>query len=161
VRQRLVGRDPGKACDLGGLDLEHVVNFAGDVAEPTLAAFEALFGPRRLLTRCAHRFERPALRAVSLSEHALALRELIGRGAARSSASRARFPSMSPRAAASCVSMLAAGGNTVSARCASLRPAIASSRLALSRVLASPSAERRAALRPAWRSASACRSRAV
>src|SRR5262249_61808983 len=79
VRQRLVGRDAGKACDLGGLDLEHVVNFAGDVAEPTLAAFETLFGPRRLLARGTHCFERRALGAVGLGEPVLALRELIGR----------------------------------------------------------------------------------
>src|SRR5262249_51410741 len=41
------------------------------------------FARRRLLTGGAARFDRRALRAVGLGEHVLALRELIGRGAAR------------------------------------------------------------------------------
>src|SRR5262249_54042633 len=66
---------------------------------------------------------------------------------ARTSARRARWPSISPRTLASCVSIFAAGGSALSVRCASSRPAVASSRFAVSRAAASRSAERRAALR--------------
>src|SRR5260370_19962456 len=63
VRQRLVGRDPGKACDLGGPDLEPVVNFPSDLAEPALAHLQALFRPRPLPTARAQRLERRTLSA--------------------------------------------------------------------------------------------------
>src|SRR5262249_56606535 len=66
-----------------GLDLEHVMDLAGDVAEAALATFEPFLRPRRVLTRSAHGFERGALRAVGFGERVFALRERIGGGAAR------------------------------------------------------------------------------
>src|SRR5919201_1878492 len=182
--KRLVRRHAGEARDLGGLDLEHVMDLAGDITEAALAAFEPLLRPRRLLARRAHGFERRALRAVGFSDSSCAaapsLRSLqawrsaasaVRRrpeisasrasawASARTSASRARWPSTSPRTAASCASMFPAGGNPCRAHCASSRAVAASSRLAVRRALASANAERRAASRPASRSACACRSR--
>src|SRR5262249_42714703 len=82
VGQRLAGIDAGEVRHLGRVDFQHLANLVGDIAEPALATFEALLRARRLLARGADGFERRARGAVALGERILALRELIGGGAA-------------------------------------------------------------------------------
>ena len=58
LRQGGAGLEGGQFGKAGGLDFQHVVDFAGDVGEAALGALEAFLGAAERLARGARRFER-------------------------------------------------------------------------------------------------------
>ena len=74
--------DFGELGDRGGLDLQHVADFAADVGQPALGAFEAFLGAGEFLARGAGGFERCAGVAVGFRQRVLGLLQPVGAGAA-------------------------------------------------------------------------------
>ena len=112
----VAGLIPASSATAGGLDFQHVVDFAADVGEPALGALEALLGARQLLARGAGRFERGAGVAVGLGQRVLGFLQAIGAGA------RGRLP----RSATSPISALRFSAKTCGAFSSSARSRLAS-----------------------------------
>ena len=69
---------PARPATRIGLDLQHLVDFVGDVGQAALGALDALLGARGLLAGRAERLERGAHGAVAGAERALGRGQAVG-----------------------------------------------------------------------------------